>query len=292
MRAKRKCQAFDTFTVVSLVAKFENGVTIAQLKRLLNCSDDALKGQIKRLRKAGKIQRLAYGLWKVTEKKVSNFADNPKGYPNNPILSLHDIWFRLQPLVTKSWHHRRVLYDAKNLAYRPFLHAGQSESFRFMGVTLITTDRKVIVVLSKAYFGVSFGQVSVYALADLKRVVGEFCRFCGVSVPLRLKVDWTDRCHYAKTEDRLAQDYRLRGQKLRVPLSKGSLVIDFSDHVDHLELKNGDPAFMDQGVVPFFRGLERFPAFTPEFQLKMNDGFQKQLAFLTVIVKDLQARVR
>jgi len=90
--------------------------------------------------------------------------------------------------------------------------------------------------------------------------------------------------------DPLARDLRRRGKKLRVPLSRGVLVVDFSDHIDHLEVQSGPVGFLEGPVAAFFRDLELVPVL-PGQLLELHRGELVRHAFVMKRLQLLEARV-
>lgn len=260
-------------------------LTLGQLMSLTNASRDSIKAHIKRFRRAGIIERVAYGVWR---KKVSSDPGNPPPFirgtltlsTRNKGVRVHGVCLKVRVRPNKVWLARRELLVAAGVPIRSLHNRGLCAVYGGLKVHLF---RGSILV-----YGLPdcFGAVASVGLEGALKagfgVIAWLERLLGTSLKwgpgYRFKVF---RGHAGDVNNELAAHALAAGLGAyigRDPAGKAWLMIDGSASKDgsfiFKELETIAPdsfvSDMDEVVMPWFNGLRAAgPGFTPQFILSV-----------------------
>jgi DNA-binding Lrp family transcriptional regulator len=278
-KSKQGVKLYDTLWVKHFIPL---GKSQRQISETTHFSLSKVKRIYRVLIAQGIIRKIGYGTWKITAKIPSfetkeGVKTNPRVSSQTPPLSdaaptvktmadmsLHDLIFKVKiPPHLIGWrdrgHYLESLFPDKSESW--VLVGGRpAQRVFFQGHAVCFYDSCLILHVSRAFYGVDYVQARLQAESFVKgllRALWHKLRF-QFSLSRTWEVSYTDREHYARINDPVAKDFRRSKRRVRVQLSKGYFVIDFSDHIDHAELQFGGGDFLDRSWKPFLRDWELY----------------------------------
>jgi hypothetical protein len=247
----------------------------------MSISKQARNKYISKLKRAGILIKLGYGVWGVDDDKWEQFSFISKvikqkevnSTPNTSKQHLskkftskdirgHGFIITFEIPKIAGWYKREQFFKSKDIEYKK---VGLNDS----GIRVIVRDHKIqlykksIVIYSPShlsYFSDTAEESYKYAIYDLQQILKQLEKLMQTS----FKIDGTykfrvSRQHYGKINDSLSKMYKRNGERLYVANDKGVwLITDNSLNMNETETTHKITAQkdMDKIVIPFFNDLK------------------------------------
>jgi hypothetical protein len=302
-----------------IVQHLRSGFRPSQIAQQLNISKQALQYYLAKLKAAGCVRKLGYGVWEVLaeppaevkrSKKTSQVAhDKTDPIFTSPTRNLyfssarpdsvraHAFVLTLRvPKGLRNWNNEtRVRFlNEHDLDFMPLNILGGGQRIIFKSRKVWLTDPSVIVYDRSSYFADTSKESKQLALYKLFALISQLERCLHADFTehagrqYRFKVS---RQHYALVRNALAEQYDAEGKKLQVRTTSGLwFVIDNSFNLHEAETVHAETADTDnEKVQNFFNSLKEYPL-TTDFILRAMNGIQQnQVLFAENIHSHIRA---
>lgn len=291
---------------------------LTKIREECGLSKTAFQYHLNKLKSAGAIAKIGYGVWEVTDDTILELKRSTKttqvtldkipenlNFLRGKEVRGHAFVFTVWvPQNLRNWtNEKREQYLRKHeIEFFRLKIAGGGQRIVFRGKKIWLTNKSVILYDRDSYFSTLSAHAKSHAIVKLiSHVKGLECL---------LHADFTERAgrqyrfkvsrqHYALVQNALAQQYDAEGKKLEVYADRGRwFLIDNSFNLHEAETVHPESADEDNVKVQnFFNSLKEHPL-TTDFILEGMNGIQRnQLMFAENIkthitaIKDLSDAV-
>ena len=301
---------------LSIVQHLRRGFRPAQIAEQLHISKPGLQYYLTKLKAAGCIRKLGYGVWEVlsdppkevkkttqagqdkTPRILTSATQNFNFFAARPdTVRAHAFILTVRvPQNLRNWNNdaRARYLHGHNLDFMTLHISGGGQRIIFRGRKVWLTNSSVIIYDRASYFASTSKETKQLALYKLFQLVRQLER--------ALDADFTERAgrryrfkvsqqHYALVKNALAEQYDAEGKKLQVRSTAGLwFVIDNSFNLHEAETVQAETADIDNQIVQdFFNSLKAHPI-TADFILQAMNGIQQnQVLFAENIHSHIRA---
>lgn len=286
-----------------IMQQLKAGVRPAEIARHLSISKTALQYHLTKLKQAGAITKIGYGVWEVSDaaflelKTSSNSSQVGKlKTPTYRQTNLNFFEVRGHAFVftlrfqtgLRNWTNtkREAYLERNNIAYKSLNIGGGGQRIIYKGHKTWLTNKSIILYDTNSYFAKEAQAAKSHAIYNfIKKIKG---------LERLLKADFTikagsqykfkvSRQHYALVKNALAQQYNEADEKLEIYTEKGLwFLIDNSFNLNEAETVHSETADSDnKKVQDFFNSLKEQPnGITIDSLLQLSESIQQnQLLF-------------
>lgn len=286
-----------------IMQQLKSGNWPAKIARQLSISKTALQYHLTKLKQAGAITKIGYGVWEVSDTAFSDIkrsTNSPRvGRATPPTciqtnLNLfevrgHAFVFTLRPQSDlRNWtNENRELYLSKNnIPYKALNLYGGGQAIVYKGHKVWLTNKSVILYDTGSYFAQEAAKAKSHAIhhyttliKGLERLLNaDFTQNAGRTYKFKVS-----RQHYALINNALARQYNEANEKLEVYTDKGLwFLIDNSFNMNEAEMVHPETAEPDTvKVVNFFNSIKaQEDGITIDQLLQLSSSIQQnQLLF-------------
>jgi len=257
----------------------------------LGTTKQNLNYYVKRLKIKNIINKIGYGTWEyigseeikeVKEVKESSGATkktSKRFLPKKKEIRGHGfiIKFKIPKEIYKWNHERRKEYLTKNnIPFKVIGSNWKGERITIRKHKIWLTDKSIVIYTPKgmSYFGGSAEESWKYAIYDIENLLISVENLLKISFRINGKHKFRiGRQHYAKIQDKLAEQYSRDGKKLLCLNKNGEiwLTIDKS-YTNELEFQHKNTAKIDtDNIVSYMNSLKEYNEKTGEIANYMKD---------------------
>ena len=265
-----------------VLALIKAGRSPAQISKDHNIPKQTLSYTVGKLKKAGCIERIGYGVWSYlkpfnkSQKTAVIGRNSGEGLKPNTIRG-HGFLFKLDlPTPFRNWDKREKILKDLKIKYDPYFVGGVKRGQRITAqkTKIALTDKSILINFPESYIAETPKLARKDAVARFLRVVRHLERMMRADFSQFGKYKFrVSRQHYALIKNSLARQYlddEYNQKKLHIYSGRGLwLLIDNSYNLKELEAVHKDTAVKDSTKVQdFFNGLDMVDGYTPQFILK------------------------
>lgn len=298
-----KSKKLGLVEVLSLIKAGNNPATIS---KKYNIPKQTLSYTVGKLKRAGCIERIGYGVWKYIKplKEVPKrvvIGRNSRGGLKENMVRGHGFMFKLDlPKDFRNWDKREKILKDLKIKFDPYYVGGIKRGQRLTAqkTKVALTNKSIIVNFPESYIRETATLTRKDAVAQFLKVIKHLERILRANFSQFGKYKFrVSRQHYALIKNSLARQYlnnEYNKKKLHIYSGRGLwLLIDNSFNLEELETVHKKTAVKDnEKVQDFFKGLDMVEGYTPQFVMKrLNDqekiigksmevleGYAKQIA--------------
>jgi hypothetical protein len=247
---------------------------------ILNISKQNRTYYIRALRQAKLIDRIGYGVWKVTgdfnqeiigtSKKINTSNLNTHSLKPDNIRGHAFMWCLKIPKIA-NWDKRRQFFNKEGITFKPLNNLGDGERIEFKGRKVHLKSHSIIIYDKESYIAEKVKETKSLAIYEFLSLVKSLENLLKVSLTInkqyRFKVC---REHYALIKNALAKQYDKEGKRLYVYNDRGLwLIIDNSLNLHELEaIKLGEAVNDAEGMQAWANSMKETGfKVTPDFIL-------------------------
>ncbi len=277
--------------LVEVLSFIQAGKSPAQISKDYNIPKQNISYFVGKLKKAGCIERIGYGVWSYLKpynksKKTAVIGNNSgRGLKENTVRG-HGFLFKLHlpevldektgKMVFRNWDKREEILNDLKIKYDPYFVGGVKRGQRIVAqkTKIALTDKSILINFPESYIAETSTLARKDAVARLLRVVRHLERLMRADFSQFGKYKFrVSRQHYALIKNSLARQYlddEYNQKKLHIYSGRGLwLLIDNSYNLQELEAVHKDTAVKDSTKVQdFFNGLDMVEGYTPQFIMK------------------------
>ena len=268
--------------LVGVLALIKAGQSPAQISKDYNIPKQTLSYTVGKLKKAGCIEKIGYGVWSYLKpynksQKTAVIGKNGGGGLKTNTIRGHGFLFKLDlPDDFRNWDKREKILDDLKIKHDPYFVGGVKRGQRITAqkTKVALTSKSILINFPESYIAETPTLARKDAVARFLRVVKHLERLMRANFSQFGKYKFrVARQHYALIKNSLARQYlndEYNKKKLHIYSGRGLwLLIDNSFNLQELEAVHKDTAVKDSTKVQdFFNGLDMVEGYTPQFILK------------------------
>lgn len=292
--------------MLSIMQQLKEGKTPTTIQHNLGMKQTTLQYYLTKLKQAGLIRKLGYGVWEVTDKNIKSRHVGQKDTPTHRQLNLmffspdmvrgHAFLFTLNvPKGVRNWTNekREQFLDSHKIDYLRLKIGGSGQRIIFRGRKVWLTNKSIVIYDTGSYFAERAVEAKSTAIYKFFSIVKGIERLLHVEFAVDQNYKFkVSRQHYALVRNALAKQYTEEGQKLEVRTDKGLwFIIDNSFNLNEAETIHPKTAMTDNvKVQDFFNSLKAQPnGVTIDALLELSSTIQEnQILFSENALKHVE----
>lgn len=301
---------------LSIIEHLKSGKRPSQIEADLSLKHSTFMYHFNKIKDAGLIHKLGYGVWAVTEKNVQSrhvgktrppiFMQQKLTFFEQDTVRAHAFLFTVKvPKDLRNWtNEKREQYLEKHkIEYIRLKISGSGQRIIFRNRKVWLLNKSIVIYNTGSYFAEHAIEAKSTAIYKFFSVVKGIERLLHVEFAhdnnYKFKVS---RQHYALLQNALAKQYTEEGKKLEVRTDKGLwFIIDNSFNLNEAETVHPETAMTDNVKMQnLFNSVKRQPnGITIDQLLELSDGIQRnQILFSenalkhVEVIKDLGTGVK
>ena len=277
--------------LVEVLSEIKNGLSPAQISRKYEMPKQNVSYFVGKLKKAGCIEKLGYGVWSYLKpfnksKKTVVIGKNSGGGLKSNTVRGHGFLFKLElPKDFRNWDKREKILQDLKIKFDPYFVGGIKRGQRLTAqkTKVALTNKSILINFPESYIAETSTLARKDAVAKFLRVIKHLERILRANFSEFGKYKFrVARQHYALIKNSLARQYlndEYSTKKLHIYSGRGLwLLIDNSYNLEELETVHKDTAVKDNTKVQdFFGGLDMVEGYTPQFVLEQLSTNNAQL---------------
>lgn len=286
-----------------IMQHLKSGLSPAEIARQLGFSKQTLQYHLNKLKQAGAITKIGYGVWEVSDNVILEHETSKKssqvGKPNTPTYKQTNLYLfevrghafvftlRFQAGLRNWTNTKREAYlERNNIAYKPLNIGGGGQRIIYKGHKTWLTNKSVILYDTNSYFAKEAQAAKSHAIYNFIKKIKGLERLLKADFTIKAGTQYkfkVSRQHYALVKNALAQQYNEADEKLEIYTEKGLwFLIDNSFNLNEAETVHSETADTDnKKVQDFFNSLKGQPnGITIDSLLQLSESIQQnQLLF-------------
>ncbi len=281
-----------------IMQHIKSGLRPAELAKRLGISKTALQYHLTKLKQAGAMTKIGYGVWEVSDtaileqKRSTNLPWVGKATPptfEQTNLNLFEVrghafvfTLKLQPNLRNWTNANREQYlKRNNIPYKPLNLGGGGQRIIYKGHKTWLTNKSVILYDKNSYFAKEAQAAKSQAIYNFIMRIKSLERLLSADFTIKAGSQYkfkVSRQHYALIKNALARQYNEANEKLEVYTEKGLwFLIDNSFNLNEAETVHPVTAETDnKKVQDFFNSLKAQPnGVTIDSLLELSAGIQQ-----------------